>query len=325
MRSSIYPWASAMKGTPGLSLAGKKWGKSMFKICCSLMVFVLCISACLAQSKPNAAMTPEQIITEHLKSLGNAQVVAATNKTFAGAASAVFIQGGTGSMNGNGVLVSDGHRLSIMMKFNDLNYPGEYFAFDGKDVSVGYISPGQRSPIADFLFRHNGLIKDGLMGGVLSGAWPLLNIQERQVDMKARETTVEGRKLYEVEYVPKQSLRDMKIKLYFDPENFHHVRTEYKVRVKDDLSTERSQSLGQSTGSDAGGFIANQELGESIYVLVEKFDDFRKSGVMVLPYSYAIDYSVEGQSHAFVGKWTMKAQQWTFNRSYDDKIFKAQK
>jgi hypothetical protein len=293
----------------------------VFKICCYFMTVVLCVSLCFAQSKNGSDFTPDKIIAEHLKSLGNAGVLAATNKTFVGASSVNFYQGASGSMTGTAMLVSDGHKLSVVMKFTDLNYPGEYFAFDGKDVSVGYISPGQKSPVADFLFRHNDLMKDGLLGGILSGAWPLLNIQERQVDLKSRETTVEGRRLYEIEYQPKQYLRDMKIRLYFDPETFHHVRTEYKVRVRDDMSTQASKT----TYDGGGGFVGNTDLPESIYMLTEKFDDFKKVGVMVLPHSYAIDYSVDGQAHAFIGKWTMQAQKWTFNRSYDEKIFRAQK
>ncbi len=57
-----------------------------------------------------------------------------------------------------------------------------------------------------------------------------------------------------------------------------------------------------------------QGLPDSIYVLIEKFDDFKKVGAMTLPHSYTMDYSVEGQGHTFIAKWTMKAVQWAFNR-----------
>jgi len=135
--------------------------------------------------------------------------------------------------------VADGKKLAIVLKYGDLNYPGEYFAYDGKDVSVGHISPGQRSPLADFLFRHKGIMKEGLLGGVFSIGWPLLNLKEKQVELEYRETTIDGRRLHEIEYRPKDSLRDMKIKLYFDQETNRHVRTEYRVRVRDDMSGRR--------------------------------------------------------------------------------------
>jgi hypothetical protein len=234
-------------------------------------------------------------------------------------------------MSGTSMCVSEGNKQAIVLNFGDINYPGEYFAYDGKDVSVGYISPGQRSPLADFLFRHNGIMKEGLLGGVFSEGWPLLNLQERQVELKYSETTIDGRRLHEIEYRPKQSLRDMKIKLYFDLETYRHIRTEYRVRVRDDMSAAPG-GIGTRTGRfqepDQGtsGFdTLRQGLPDSIYVLIEKFDDFKKIGAMTLPHTYTMDYSVEGQGHAFIAKWTMKAVQWAFNRTYDERIFAAQK
>jgi Tfp pilus assembly protein PilF len=47
---------------------------------------------------------------------------------------------------------------------------------------------------------------------------------------------VEGCRLYEIEYIPKNRLADMKIKMYFDPDTFHHARTEYRMRIRDDMS-----------------------------------------------------------------------------------------
>lgn len=277
-------------------------------------------------------ITPEQIVATHLESLGSPQALAARKTmAFVGTTSVEFIQGMYGSMNGTSMCVSDGNKLAIVMKYGDINYPGEYFAYDGKEVSVGYINPGQRSPLADFIFRHNGIVKEGLLGGVLSDGWPLLNLQQKEPVMKYGEATIDGRRLYEIEYRPKQGLRDMKIKLYFDPETYRHVRTEYRVRVRDDMSASPG-GAGTRTGKfqaadqDPSGFSTlSQGLPDSIYVLVEKFDDFKKIGAITLPHSYTMEYSVEGQGHSFIAKWNMKAVQWAFNRDYDDKIFQAQK
>ncbi len=64
---------------------------------------------------------------------------------------------------------------------------------------------------------------------------------------------------------------------------------------------------------------------ESIYVLIEKFDDFQEESGLVLPHSYTLDYSLEGQGTSFVAKWNMKFSQAQFNKEYNEKIFKAQK
>jgi hypothetical protein len=173
-------------------------------------------------------------------------------------------------------------------------------------------------------------VKEGLLGGIFSRGWPLLNLQEKQVDLEYREAKIDGRQLHEIEYRPKQSLRDMKIKLYFDPETYRHVRTEYRVRVKDDMTAAPGgfgtrQGRFREADGQYGFDTLQQGLPDSIYVLVEKFDDFKKVGAMTLPHTYSMDYSLEGQGHTFIAKWTMKAVEWAFNRTYDERIFVAQK
>ncbi len=309
----------------------------MSKIGCFILMTILCLLLGIFPVKSISAqkqnLTVDELLAEHVKSIGSPAAIAEIkSRALVGTASVNFIQGAHGSMNGTSMVVSEGNKLGIVMKYSDINYPGEYFAFDGKDVSVGYISPGQRSPVADFLFRYNGLFKEGLMGGILSGAWPLLDLKQKNADLKYRETTVEGRRLHEIEYQPKQTLRDMKIRMYFEPESCRHVRTEYQVRIRDDMSAapaggQTRSGRFQTPGGDSGsGFeTLRQGLPDSIYVLVEKFDDFKKVGGLILPHSYTIHYSVEGQGGSFIAEWTMKAQQWAFNKSYDERIFKAQK
>jgi hypothetical protein len=276
-------------------------------------------------------VTPEQIVASHLKSIGSPPALAALKTmAFVGTTSVDFIQGMTGNMSGNAMCVSEGSKQAIVLKFNDINYPGEYFAYDGKAVSVGHINPGQRSPLAEFLYKNNGIMKEGLLGGVFSKGWPLLNLQEKQFDLKYREATIDGRQLHEIEYRPKQSLRDMRIRLFFDMETYRHVRTEYRIRIRDDFSAapgggDTRRGKFQEADGSLGTDTLRNGLTDSIYVLTEKFDDFKKVGAMTLPHLYTIDYSIEGQGHTFIAKWTLKALQWAFNRTYDEKIFVAQK
>ena len=306
----------------------------MYRICYFVLSMVLCLSLSVSWTGYGFAedqINPEQVVAAHLKSMGSPAALAALKSMlFVGTTSVEFIQGASGSMNGTSMCVSDGNKLGIVLKYGDINYPGEYFAYDGKDVSVGHISPGQRSPLAEFIFKHNSIVKEGILGGIFSRGWPLLNLQEKQVDLEYREAKIDGRQLHEIEYRPKQSLRDMKIKLYFDAETYRHVRTEYRVRIKDDM-TAAPGGLGTRQGrfrepdGQYGFDTLQQGLPDSIYVLVEKFDDFKKVGAMTLPHTYSMDYSLEGQGHTFIAKWTMKAVEWAFNRTYDERIFVAQK
>ena len=254
---------------------------------------------------------PEQLVAEHVKSVGNPALLSEIKSLmFSGTADVNFILGMSGNMRGDATVVSQGSQIAIIMKFGDINYPGEYFAFDGKDITIGNFQPGLKSPIAEFLFRYNKMMKQGIVGGVLSNAWPLLNIQDhKKVKMKTRKTKVEKIELYELEYQPADWFGDMKIRMYFEPDSFRHVRTEYKVRTG-------------ITGS-TGNMLGTEDL---YYTLVEKFEDFKNAGEFTLPHRYALHYAVDGAGQAgFIADWILTAQKIDLNvPDIDPKIFEAE-
>jgi hypothetical protein len=217
------------------------------------------------------------------------------------------------SPDGQLIFASEGNKLGLVLKYNDLVYPGEYFAFNGEEVTVGHISPGQRSPLADFIYRNNGLMKEGLLGGVWSTSWPLLDLQQKRPTLKYAEAKIDGRKLHELEYRPKKGFGDLRVKLYFDFETYRHVRTEYRIRIRDDNSTRREgASRRQSVGisrfpGDASSPEIFDMVPDSIYVLVERFDDFHDYSGLTLPAVCSYEYSVEGQGSSIIAHWTMKA------------------
>jgi hypothetical protein len=263
----------------------------------------------------NTELTPEKLIAEHIKSIGKPTTLSSVNsRAFFGSADVEFVQGMFGSIkNGASSFISDGEKLQIVMRYGDLNYPAEYFAYNGDYVSVGYISPGQRSPLADFLFRYNGVMKMGFIGGTLSLAWPLLDADGIQYKLKYKKVKVEGRELHRLEW-PMHMLRNIKIKMYFEPDTFRHVRTDYVVRIQEDISVTRSFDI-----------MSKNIVPESIYTLIERFDDYKKVSGMTLPHKYSIEYTLEGQGHSFIGHWTITARKWIFNRTFDEMLFEAQK
>jgi hypothetical protein len=304
-----------------------------------MLLAFLCVYLFTTQSEKSYAgsaeeLTPEKLIAAHVKAIGNPKLLEKVqSKTFIGTSDAEFVQGMNGSLKGTALIVSQGPKLGIIFKYKDINYPGEYFAFDGKDVTVGYISPGQKSPIADFIFRFNGIMKEGMLGGILSTSWPLLDIQKKQVTLKCRKTKIDGQERYELEYHPKEGFGNMKVRMYFDPISFNHVRTDYVVRIKEDATVGNTGFIDQFADKDTqkannpqGKMAIGQVRDDSIYTLTEKFEDFKKIGGMTLPYKYTIEYSLDGNGHPFVGHWTSTASNWAFNAAnLNDKIFQAQK
>jgi len=270
--------------------------------------------------------SPEELIAEHLKSIGEqAALEQVKSIALAGTSEVNFILGMGGQMTGTSVIISEGPKTGIVMKFLDINYPGEYFAHDGKSVTVGQIKPGLKSPIADFVYRYNKIMKNGMLGGVLSNAWPLLDIKgNKPRSMKVRKTKVDGVELYELEYRPRDDHGDMKIRLYFDPETYQHVRSEFKVSTKDDVTG------GVGASPFEGGGVRDMAIadvrGESFYTLTETFGDFKKVGALTFPHSYSLDYMIDGNNQSgFIAKWKINALEIGFNmQDIDPKFFRAE-
>jgi hypothetical protein len=288
----------------------------------------------------DAGITPDELIQKHLKALGKPEKLATIkNWGVSGKAAVEFMLGATGKItDGYFMCVSEGPKVGLRMQFSDINYPGEYFAYDGNEVTVGHITPGQKSPLADFIFRHNSIMKEGFLGGVMTTAWPLLHSEGEPPRMKLNKTTIDGKEYYELEYgTPGKRAGNMTVKLYFD-EKFLHRRTEYKVRVADDLtSTNNIVSTGGGTlitppaeptgrpADSAKGDTIMDSVADSIYLLVETFDNYAVAGGVSLPQSYALEYSVEGQAATFLAKWSVHSEYYVNNGQVDQSFFIAQK
>ena len=269
--------------------------------------------------------SPEELVAEHLTAIGVPDAMSQVKSmVFAGTSEVNFILGMSGNMTGTSTIVSEGPNMGVVMRFQDINYPGEYFAHDGRNVSVGDIKPGLKSPIADFIYRYNKVMKNGMLGGVLSRAWPLLDIKgNKPRSMKVRTTKVEGTELYELEYRPRDDHGDMKIRLFFDPETYRHVRTEYKVTTHDDVTG------GAGASPFTNGGIRDMAIadvrGESFYTLTETFGDFKKIDELTLPYSYSLEYMIDGNNQSgFIAKWNINALEIGLNvPNIDPEIFKV--
>jgi hypothetical protein len=281
------------------------------------------INMLLAKEK---AMTAEQVISAHLKSIGPEDVLAGLkNRGIQGSSTVKFIIGGTGTMTGRAAIVSAGRNIAIRFIYSGLDYPGEYFMYNGSEVQVRNINPGQRSPLGDFLFRYNQSMKEGLLGGVYSLGWPLLDIEKRNASLKCASAKVDGRELNEIDYNPKGGMNNIKVKLFFEPGTFHHVRTEYKLTVQGEQALQAGKTVPlvvpNSAGQQGGTITRNagilDQIGDSHYLLVEKFDDFKEINGMTLPQHYTIEYSVEGQGSSFLANWTIQAEKWVHNEKID--------
>ena len=240
----------------------------------NLLLIVCCILT--IQTSGLCADNPEQLVVAHLKSIGEPDALSKIKSIFfTGTSEVNFIQGMQGQLEGTVMMASEGSKMGIVMNFPNLDYPGEHFAHDGKNVTVNNMNLGVKSPIADYIHRYNRIMSNGMLGGVFSNAWPLLDIKGNRPNMRLRKSKVDGTELYEIEYRPRNNHGDMTIRMYFDMETYRHMLTVYRVRNTMDVRSGSENIL------DA--------VQEDIYfTLTEKFGDFRKVGDLTLPHSYTL-------------------------------------
>ena len=275
--------------------------------------------AALLPSTPHAAAPPaddkmkaEDVIAKHLAAIGpEAARSAAQTRIVGGSSRAVFKARSTsGAIDGQIVIASDDNKVVIGMKFDAPNYPGERFGFDGKKFTVGYLTPGVRSPLGNFALTNGEIFKEGLVGGTLTSAWALLDVAGRKAKVEYGGTDkVNDRPAHKLRYSPNKG-SDLKITLYFDAETFHHVRTQY------------DRVIGARLGS--GGIDNQTQQQETRYKIVEDFGDYKEEGKLKLPHSYKLQLEINKTAGSSLDRWEMALDQFTFDQEIDDRMFNVE-
>jgi len=245
-------------------------------------------------------LDPEKLIAEHLKSLGGPEGFAKIKtRRIEGKVTLKFVTGGQGPKGGDALLLSETGKMGIIFSYKGSGYrgvrSGEYYAYDSQQVAAG------ASPLATFLYSHTGIVKNGLLFGTLNVNWPLL--KESQAKAKCHKRTIDKKDLLELEYIPRESMSYLIVKIYFDPTTYYHVMTTYCWQV-------------------SGG-----------YVLTEKFEDFRKVDSITLPYRSSINlinFSLQGsdfeggyvgRSHTLEAVYTFEAEKIAHNEKIDPQYY----
>lgn len=281
----------------------------------SLLALLLCLTAPSAFAAAGAAddkekMKPEDVVAKHLESIGTAEArKAVRNLVASGTVIFQIRSGGKGQTGGASLIASEGGMNLFKMVFQaSPTYPHELFSYDGKTFGAMHVRPGARSPLGEFFMTHDTVFKQGLIGGTLTTAWPLLNLPEKNPKLSYEGTKKIGdRQTHELRYTPRKGT-DLKIKLFFDAETFQHVRTEYEHTLAAALGG-RISTTGPSAGKN-----------EVRYKLVEEFSAFKKEGGLNLPHTYKLALNVQG-SVIVLQDWTVELTQFAFNQKLNPKDF----
>lgn len=252
-------------------------------------------------------MKPEALVARHLEAIGSAEARAkAVSRVASGSAQFIIRIGGASNLTGNTMFVSSGAKFRFGMKFPMPDYTGEDFAFDGNQAAAGFLSQGRRSQLSTFVTQQPVPLREGLLGGVLSTAWPLLRLDQSQPKLEYRGLKkVDGKQVHELGYRPRKGSTDLKILFHFDPETFRHVRTRYQFEV----------------GATIGTREASNQNVESYYSVTEEFDDFRAVDGLMLPHKYKIQYSAEGRAPSTLNDWVIIFDRVVHNSKLDEQLF----
>jgi hypothetical protein len=252
-------------------------------------------------------MTPEEVLAKHLESIGTANARAnIKSRIILGTAIGTFRIGGSGSSQGGSVMASQGTRSLIAIIYGNKEYPYEKMGFDGRTVSVADLKPGIHSTLGKFFMQHEFPLREGLLGGTLSAAWPLLAMSTKDAKLKYAGTRkLDDRKVHVLEYDSKNN-SGLKTTLFFDAETFRHLRTEYEKKQVQQMPTGPSMT---------------QQQGDAITKLVEEFSDFKTEAGLTFPHTYKLQLSVESLNRRALQDWIFTLTQFSFNREIDDSEF----
>lgn len=267
-----------------------------------LIVLSLSVSALFAQK-----MNAEDILAKHLDSIGSAKNREAV-KTRIIVSDVEFLLQSQNPIVGKSLIASSTEGAIFGINLDTVNYRLDKFSYDGKKVRVGFITPGVRSPLSGFIFSYGDLLRKSLLGGTLSASWALLNVESRQSKLEYKGTEkVNGKETYAIEYLPKGGA-DVSIRMYFDRENYRHVRSEYH------------RTVAGRTGADS---VSSVQQVQRRYRITEDFSNYKKFGNLNLPSSYKIIYTLSGLGGGEVTKaeWRFKITDASFNQPLGDNAF----
>jgi hypothetical protein len=308
----------------------------------AIAALALLCSTCVLVSKSHAANPPtnaDELVALHLDSIASPTVRAGLKTRVAQApVHYTILVGGAGVLDGKAQIASDGKKLVFMMKLPNNEYHGEQFVFDGEKDKVAFSTAQQaRSAFGSFVFVQDAVIREGLLGGVLTTAWPLLNLDERKAKLSFDGLKkIDGQELYDVRYRPHKN-SDLEIHLYFDPETYRHVETTYSYSTTQSLVGESSAAAAGltpvTTGSPGIGKGVNPgpspettqaRLNPNRYRLTEKFSDFKTVDGVTLPTQDDIQFSQELQNgKTTLSDWDLKGLEVSNNMSVDPRAFEV--
>jgi hypothetical protein len=290
----------------------------------------------LCASGADDKLTAEDILKHHLDSIGDAATRAALkSRVVEGAVSYQVMTGGSSIYTGNGVLVSEGQKFHMLLKINAPQYTGERFISNGGKISVEGTYPNKaRSALGTRFYDEELPLREGLVGGVLNTAWPLLQLDAYKGRLQYEGLrNFGGKDLHVVAYKPNKN-SDVRVTLYFEPGTFRHLATVYSETKSPDLAATRrpldppvvhgsATRVPGTLGSSPDALSARRA--PNYWTIEEQFGDFKTVDGLTLPAHYNLRFEQRlGNNPPSIIQWDMSTTRVLNNVSVDDRNFAVQ-
>lgn len=237
----------------------------------------------------DAKLTAEALVARHLEALGVAPSPASGPRVLEGGCLLDIRRGGSAKLEGRTRITSEGQRYRIDLKFDHSAYWGESFAVDGDKVEIGFIQPVRRSPLGYFLNTYGAILKEGLVGGTFSTAWPLIDVAGRKPKLKYEGVKKLGeRPVHQLRYKMAKDQGEMSILMSFEADSFLHLGTTYALRLRPGLSQDIQDTAGQD---------------DVLMRLEESFEDFVAVDGLHLPRRWTLKYETGGGASSTFWVW----------------------
>lgn len=275
------------------------------KNCCKVLFLSLFLISSIVAATADE-MKPEQIIAKHLDSIGSKEKRDAIKNRMAIGTSDFESKLPSRKTSGKSIIVSELKDLMILSSFASGEYPYEKIGYFKGSVNIPLAWLSSRSPLGTFVADHSVLLTEGLLTGSISSVWRLLDPQFEKGRIESVGTKkVNGRNAYVLRYYPKTNSGDFSVKMYFDAETFHHLRTEYRDAVP---------------GAAPSFGVLGDQFG-AVVQLTEDFGDFKKTDNLTFPHTYKIAYTLNSNRGTYEMEWNFKIEQYRFNEKLKENFF----
>ena len=266
-----------------------------------LFMFAALASVSVAQD-----LKPEEIIAKHLDAIGKKATRDSLKTMLIGGRGSFEAKNPVVRGGGQAMVVSNPDNLYFMLTFKSNDYPFEKVGYFTDKVSIPFVNSGKRSLLGSFLAEHSKVLSDGLFGGVMSMKWAFNGVDKKLRMRSVGTKKVNDRKAYVIDFLPSGSgSSDFNIKLYFDAETFHHVRSEYRREFQ----------------AGAAVFGTQNQIASASLSLTEDFSDFRTVEGLTLPYAYSVRFNSNTNSAMYENTWGITVVQYIFNQNLTPDFF----